>query len=745
MTLFGFRYPAVIILVCVVAGTLLGRVLGSGWPFVTAVMITAALALAYAYMRLPAKYYIIPLAIFIITGSAIYAGMKYHIRAADDIGHYVGGEDKIGFFADVDKWPVIKRHKTVLVCRVDSIILGGVMQRSAGLIQLTIRQETTAFAFGDRISFTGRLRGPQSETFPGGFDYARYLHNRAIRGTVTVPTAAGVMIHAGRRNLFGRTVSAVRGWILACFQSNLTETPAALASGFLIGETHDIPEAVYRAFRRTGTMHLLAVSGSNVALVLVAAIFILRFMRVGNSPRTLALLAVIVVFSHLSYNQPSVVRASIMAALIIGARLVYRRIDLNNIIAAAAVILILADPTVLFDIGFQLSFAVTWGLILFLPCMNELCERYDFSKATRYISLIVFSSVIATLISAPITAYYFNEMSLVTVASNLIVVPLVSMAVLGSLILLGINLLLPPVAIVAGILLDRLLRIILAVVVWFGQWEFAEAQLGSIPAAMVFLYLGGAVALFLSFRHRTARMALAGIIIAAGALYLVGNSAALGSPSPEVEIFNTGSAHAVILNRADGLVIFRQLRDDPYDEFVSGLLAYLTRRRQSLPRYFVFFEPPYRTELHLQKALESELPVRFRPVPDEFPYEGFSVMIAGDSIPNESSFSPPIVTLENGKLTVQILNSSSLVYADGIRALRDDFGVGRGEAEYYIVAARDVNDVAANIPPGLVSRTVLLIPGSIPEQAKEGSAGRFSAIVEENSSLILPSTSNSVK
>jgi len=741
MTLFGFRYPAVIILGCAVAGTLLGRAVSSGLPVLAAVMIMAALALAYAFMRLPAKFYIIPLAIFVIAGSAINAGLKYHIYSTNDIGQYVGGEERIRFFAEVDKWPVIKRHKTVLTCRVDSISLSGTIRSTRGLIHLVIRQETTAFAFGDEISFEGRLRRPLPEIFPGQFDYARYLYGQGVRGTVTAPTAAQVMIHADQRNLFGRAVGAVRGWILACFQSNLTETPAALASGFLIGETRDIPDPIYKAFRRTGTMHLLAVSGSNVALVLVAAIFVLRFMRIRNNLRAVILFASIIIFSHLSYNQPSVVRASIMAALIIGARVVYRRIDLNNIIASAAVILTLFDPANLFDVGFQLSFAVTWGLILFLPYMNGLCERYDFSKSLRYVSLIIFSSVIATLISAPITAYYFGEISLVTVASNLIVVPLVSAAVLGSLILLGVNLLLPQVAIVAGMFLDRLLKLILAVVVWFGQWEFAEAKLSTFSPALVFLYLSAAVLLFLCIRYRMARIALAGIGVVAAVIIFAGDTLAMRSPSPEVEIFNTGASHAVIINHTDGLVIFRQLHDDSYDEFSSELLPYLVRRPQGAPRYFVFLEPRYRTERHLEKAAESGSNIGFRPFRDSIMSDAITILLAGGGPLDDPPGSPPTIAYTGGILAVQFSNSYRLVFADGMTSYLNEIGHDGEEAGYYIVAVKDIDESVSNVPAVWAPKTILLVPESTSKHGTNSHPESFPVIVGENSRLILPQRS----
>ena len=357
------------------------------------------------------------LAVVSLVGAGLVSVVKYQSFPADDIGCFVDSGDRLRFFADIEKWPLLKRNKTTLTCRVDSVALDGQVISSSGMILVTIRKETTRFALGDQVSLEGRLTSAGTGPYPQRFDYARYLHHKGIRGTVYINDAARISIPVSRANIFGRAVNDIRSQILKCFHDNLTEIPAALASGFLIGETRNIPEDIYLAFRRTGTLHLLAVSGSNVILVLIVMLFLLRAFPMRPWIRLLILLGVIVVFCHLSYNQPSVVRASIMVSMVLTARVVFRRAELNNIVAATAAILILYDPGNLFDIGFQLSFAVTWALILFLPYLNRLFLKSSMSRPVRYILLIVFSSLIASMIAAPITSYYFGEVSLVTIVS----------------------------------------------------------------------------------------------------------------------------------------------------------------------------------------------------------------------------------------------------------------------------------------------------------------------------------------
>ncbi len=688
MTLFGFRYPAVIVLFCTVAGTLIGRTVDPGPAVLAAGTLVAGMGLLFALFRVSGKHYIFPLAVFVLTISAANAGLVYHVHSGQDIARYVGVEDNLRFFGTVEKWPTLKRHKTLLICRIDSVINDGVVHRSSGLVQVMIGRETTHFAYGDQVSFAGRLRRPFAGPYPERFDYRRYLGNQGVRGIVIVEDPNRILMHEGR-DIIWRHIASMRLWILDCFRDNLTEVSSALASGFLIGQTKNIPEPVYRAFRRTGTMHLLAVSGSNVALVLAAAYFGLRFIRMKRWIRALILIGIIVVFSHLSYNQPSVVRASVMAALVIGARLFYRRMELNNIIAAAATALILVDPANLFDIGFQLSFAVTWGLILFLPHLNQALTKTGWPRIAKYILLIVFSSVIATLISAPITAYYFGEASLVTVASNLVVVPMVSVAVVGSIILLTVEASLPGLSIVVGAALDRLLRWIYSVVLWFGRWKYAEAQLPEFPGVYVFLILAAVAAMFLAVRFRTARIILTGLIVLTG-LGVTIDTAILPAPEPaEVELFNSGAVQAIILNSGNGAVIYRQTRDTQRDEFSEDLVPYLARRHQPMPATFIFMEPRYRTERHLTEAAESfEYPV-LKPVIDYNPKDHVSVWRADDS--GDSPREPTCTISYNDELlSVQIWNSPGVAIMTGKSISPDRITSCAVSAEYLIVMLDDI-------------------------------------------------------
>jgi ComEC/Rec2-related protein len=603
---FCYRYPAVVVLAGAAVGAVVGYAIRPPMPAALGLLIAAGLGLFVAFFLFPRTGFVILLVAMAAAGTCFRMSSTPLSSLPADADGNSGLENDIRFFGTIDKWPVLERHKTIIPCRIDSVAQNGVVFPFLGAILLTVSRETTHFSLGDEISFIGQFRQIRASHFPGQPDYARYLQAKGLSGTVYITDPSEVLLHGRQQNFFGRGVNEIRQWILDCFRTNLTETSAALASGFLIGETHDIPDDVYTAFRRTGTMHLLAVSGSNVALVLVVVAFLFRAVRVRPLPRLLCLLGIVFVFSHLSYNQPSVVRASIMAALLLMARVFYRRADMHNIIAAAAAVLIFYDPHNLFDVGFQLSFAVTWGLILFLPAIYRLCRPLPLARPALYLVLVVSSSLIATLISAPITAYYFGEISLVTIFSNLLIVPLVTVAVVGIISLLLLHLAFPFLAVVPGALLDRLLAIILDAVSWFGQWRWASTTVGTLPAPYVYVWLAGLAVIFLALNRMIRRRTL--IILGATAIGCIAIFLALGSaaPKPDLEVYNLGWGQIVMINRGEGAVIFQQHSGKSFDGFSDGLIPYLTRAEGHVPRDFIFLEPWHRTEQRLQSARALE-------------------------------------------------------------------------------------------------------------------------------------------
>ncbi|HKK20714.1 MAG TPA: ComEC/Rec2 family competence protein, partial [candidate division Zixibacteria bacterium] len=443
------KYPSLCLLAGVTAGILLADTLRiPAWVFMIFCLVLGSVAMLTLAARRRLLFAVLCIGTFCCFAALRFA-LSYYDLSANNVIQYADGSHSYRLFGTVSDWPRLKPELTEIRLDLDSLVT----QRSLlvrGTVLLRITDTTTAIQRGDRIECYGRIYPVKSGRSGSTFDYQRFLRLKGISGTVYLPTLLDVRIDRRNRYSFFAFIDRLRSTIRSSFYRNLTPEAAALATGFLIGETRDIPVDLYQRFRESGTLHLLAVSGSNVALILVSVVALLRPFRIRRKPRALLLMAIVVVFSFLSYGEPSVLRAAVMAGLVLGASVLERKYDLNNVIALAALIILLADPSQLFDVGFQLSFVIAWGLIFILPKVTALLSAHRNKRWYRYLVFPLLVSLTAQVCATGLIGLYFQQVPVLSPAANLIVVPLVSVVVVGSLILLLADLVLPILGLMVG-------------------------------------------------------------------------------------------------------------------------------------------------------------------------------------------------------------------------------------------------------------------------------------------------------
>jgi competence protein ComEC len=445
--------------------------------------------------------------------SAFNFGIRFYDVGPRHISRVLQDGEVYHIFGEVTDWPRLKTNHTEMKIALDSITTDAT-RNVHGTILLKLTDTTTALQRGDRIEFYGRIYSVKGSNLPGKFNYQRYLNLKGVYGIVYLPTLLDVRIDKGNRFGIFNYVDKLRASIRGSFYQNLSPTAAALAAGFLIGETRDIPTTIYKRFRDTGTLHLLAVSGSNVALVVLSFMFLLQPFSLSRRKRAVVLLFVIFLFALLSYGEPSVMRASIMAALVIAAGVLERRYDLNNVIAATALIILLSDPTQLYDVGFQLSFVTAWGLIFITPQVAESLRRYHSRLWYRLLIFPLMISVIAQVCSMPLIVLYFHRLPVISVVANLIIVPLVSIAVIGIILLLVAHLILPLLGMFVGSLLNQLLNLVVCLLAELGGENIPLINVGEIPPLAVLLFYAYLILLVMSLRSkRIRRMALISLAV----------------------------------------------------------------------------------------------------------------------------------------------------------------------------------------------------------------------------------------
>jgi len=216
-------------------------------------------------------------------------------------------------------------------------------------------------------------------------------------------------------------IKALQGNMSGNISYGLPAGSSALLRGIMLGEKTEISREIKDMFADTGVMHILAVSGLNVGMVAVIFFFMLTVLfRCKKKQASFILIFILVIFAQVTGSQASVNRAVVMAIVGLAAVILERDRDMLNSLGLAALLLLLYDPGNLFNVGFQLSFAATLGIILFTPKLMALLKP---------LGKIIGGSLAVTLGAqaavTPLLMYYFHKVSIVSLLSNLAVVPLV--------------------------------------------------------------------------------------------------------------------------------------------------------------------------------------------------------------------------------------------------------------------------------------------------------------------------------
>ncbi|HEX2896583.1 MAG TPA: ComEC/Rec2 family competence protein [candidate division Zixibacteria bacterium] len=576
------KYPSLFLLILVAAGIIFADLVRPpGWLFLFLCLALAVTGLAFLN-RLAINKALVFFGLSLFCFSAYHFGIRFYEFGPNHITKFVSERKHFQIFGRVADWPDLKTSRTEIKIAVDSLGSGH-KTPVKGSILLKISDTTTAFQRGDRLEFYGTIYPLRGKSDPGSFDYSRYLKLQGMFGVVYLPTVLEVRVDRSRRFGLIGLVDKLRAAINDSFIRNLSPSSAALASGILIGETREIPDEIYRRFRDSGTLHLLAVSGSNVALIILFMVLLMRPFSIKRKQRAIILICGVFIFALLSYGEPSVVRASLMASLVLIATIIERRFDLNQIIATAALIILLFDPAQLFGVGFQLSFATAWGLIFITPKIVGLFKSSQNKIWFRWLVIPLLVSLVAQICSAPLIAYYFDRVPAISVAANIVIVPLVSLAVVGALILCAVDLIWPLLGLFFGSLIDGVLRLVMFFLEVFGEEGSLIISTADITGAGVLIIYAFLLLSTLALYNKPARRIAisAAVVLLNFALSFAIVSAATADEQKEyLQAFNIPGGTAVVLGNPDGVtpamvITGIQSRDYPMDEriFETALSA----------------------------------------------------------------------------------------------------------------------------------------------------------------------------
>ncbi|PKM92984.1 MAG: DNA internalization-related competence protein ComEC/Rec2 [Elusimicrobia bacterium HGW-Elusimicrobia-4] len=256
-----------------------------------------------------------------------------------------------------------------------------------------------------------------------------------------------------------------------------------------IGEKSGLTTYIQKIFIDAGVMHVLVVSGSNVAFVAVIFFWIFRsILRLKKKISFGLLIPIILLYAIITGANPPVLRATIMTLIVIVALLLSRNADVYQGIFLAALIILIYNPLTLFEAGFQMSFTATLGIIYFFPKFQSALKIHKLPKFFNWLLSVFLASLSAQIAIAPLMAYYFNKVSIIALVSNLVILPMIGISLGAGFALYFASLIGTPLLIIVSKLTGEVVSLIIYLVDMFANVPYSTIRISTPSLYFIMLF-----------------------------------------------------------------------------------------------------------------------------------------------------------------------------------------------------------------------------------------------------------------
>ncbi len=359
--------------------------------------------------------------------------------------------------------PLVEKTKSYKAVASAAYLLRNKMKHPVrGSVILYFKKDSTAgrLTQGSRVLLNKRPEPIRNAGNPGGFDYKRYCLFQGITHQVYLTPGEFEILPGKNETALKTFLFAAREKVLHILRTHIRgEKETGLAEALLIGYKNDLDQALVQSYTNTGVVHIIAISGLHLGLIYWILVWLLApLKRTGFLKwlRPLLIIAGLWLFSLLAGAQPSVLRSALMFSCIVAAECMGRRTSIFNTLAASAFIQVLINPFILWDIGFQLSYAAVTSIVIFMRPVYNLF--YVKNRMLDFVWKLNAVTISAQLLTTPLAVYHFHQFPTWFLLSNLLAVPLSSLVLLGEIVLCIIHFI-PFAAPVAGECITALIRL----------------------------------------------------------------------------------------------------------------------------------------------------------------------------------------------------------------------------------------------------------------------------------------------
>ncbi len=338
------------------------------------------------------------------------------------------------------------------------------------------------------IDFSAQYKKPSVQRNKGGFNYSYYLYSQNIYGSLYIKSQNDFEIIEKKDDL----ISIIREKIFITLGKLLPKDHVGILLGMIIGDTFYISQDIKESFKLSGISHLLAVSGTNITYIIITTKFIFNKIF-GKSISNYFSIITIVIFILIAGTSPSVVRAGIMAIILIISEVFSKEPCTLSTVSVTCLLMLLYNPYIICDVGFLLSFGGTIGIVLLYKKIKSKFESLNNllnvkNKIIFIIEDVISLSASAQIIIIPVMAYYFNSISIISLLTNILVYPFVGFITIGGIATFLIGLIFFPFAKIISFSIYVLISILICIAKLCSLLPFANFLIITPNILIIFVY-----------------------------------------------------------------------------------------------------------------------------------------------------------------------------------------------------------------------------------------------------------------
>jgi len=499
-------YPSLYALLIVTLGIYIGSRLSACLhillPLAFAMLLLTLLLHALATLKKNNHFRAVELCLVLLllcSAFCAYSNLKTKYVSQRDVVRYVN--QRVWLKGIVATKVAEKNHSAQWTLNAEQLVLNGDTTQVSGNVRIRLYGDLkTTLKIGDEIWINGVLKLPPKAMNTGEFDYRQFLQERDIFSLLSVQNDSliqktGIIKLAFYERNITIPIAERLSQTIETLIPNGDEQQ--FVKGLILGERSDLSDEVKWAFQRTGTIHVLVISGLHVGLLVLLLDLIFKRLKTTRTGKWIAfgLATVILVFySHITGNSPPVVRAVIMALIFELSRVIERKAYPLNTLAFCLVVIFTLDPRAVFSASVHLTTGAVAAIVLIYPRLSELVTVETQTKWLKPIVALakyVWESLALTLSASmgvsPLIAYYFGTTAFLGILANVPVVLLTSLAVYAAVPMLIFDLISQTLATLYAVSVFYFVHWAIVFAKWFSKLPMASVTIQpTIPVLLAF-------------------------------------------------------------------------------------------------------------------------------------------------------------------------------------------------------------------------------------------------------------------